>query len=1364
MVRGIIIPCPAFRIQVLGSTKKFVCLRNMEITENLFLILPASRSCARRRNLGRLNKQLLAFLFVFIASPLCAAFDFNFRLDLGARVHDGELDIDRNRIYLSISELNQIAVFDIIESRIINRVNLGAAPKGIDLSSDGSRLFVALDGVGSVAVIETADLSISNIISVTEALDSVHTLDVIEASPNLLFASGTGKTTSHLARIELGSDPAVTRAVSGFTFGDWIQFPQRSDGASLFLWEYDYGANNHLIYELDISTEPAVIAATSIAGQLSYSDHLRLSPDNQLLITSESALVDTNTLAVVNTLERAANTFDRSDGKFYRASSDAWHEYSVEEYNLSTYQIENTRTVTCEGTTASKPDWFSVGEQGANIFLASGNYFCGTYSLDPVPTGWFWIEESTYNFDENAPIQQIAVCRGGGSAGAITVDVSATDGNATLSNDYILMQSQVNFSDGETGCKDLDISLIDNYLNDGNKDFELSIASNQSAANVLRARATVVIVDDEPVEGPFKHALIPVDRVVSGGVGRMVLDRSTNRLYVSNSKIEVFQFPSLAPLGDIELSGYPYWLTIDEAAQKMYVNLGYPSRVAVIDLLSLALEKEIDLSNELLSPEIGLSVSPKTNRLIVSAYETYSDVKTIADVTLQTPPLIVDVDEQSVNLEAGPFASLPDSDEFFGMTAGFPRAIGKYTTATNPIQFISQSPNGIPSAQRLFLEPGGERIYTERGLVIDTITMLPVASIAQLPYGIPNKVIDFFYDASEIVVAEDDAIKILDRNTLLETQTFNLPPCDRFVWLEVDRDGYGIAAANFTRICALAGNRNGFFHFEKQLSAASEADALASPKICRASGNEGAVSVEVKTLSGQVADYSEALPGIHYESVNSIWLNFADAEAGCKSVPIPLLNDDIGTAPRAFRLAINDVTGGGEAVAYDEMINSFSFSAAVESGVLISDDDADVAIAELTSHEDVYSGESIEFTLTVSNDSPGPDPVNITLTSEDREEFIISNVSSNTGDCNAPGGILCDFPVVQPGEVLNIDVTARLVGDGEFSNTFSIEVDGPDSNPGTNSTVLNYTIRSLPTSNVLAPLISGATANYRRGTVFYTKSVSAHPVYDFYGVQDSNDLSTSFFNTDDGIYNHGTYETTGEFSRTNPPLKTLNHQPNVGDVVSQNGVLQLRVIGFPDFSYPFTSTSTVESYEELNWGVFGTIETLKLTTVFTTTGVSNNVPFFTTSTETSWLAPGIGTLRADTVIVNNSTGQTLLSASDVLVGYHFPDSDNDGLADNLEIVLGTNLGVADSDGDGLSDGDEYHLHFTDPLSDDSDGDGINDSDEIADGTDPNDADDPPAIQQVVSIPMFGAHMLAIAILLLLVLGVKHTTRVRNTLR
>ena len=64
------------------------------------------------------------------------------------------------------------------------------------------------------------------------------------------------------------------------------------------------------------------------------------------------------------------------------------------------------------------------------------------------------------------------------------------------------------------------------------------------------------------------------------------------------------------------------------------------------------------------------------------------------------------------------------------------------------------------------------------------------------------------------------------------------------------------------------------------------------------------------------------------------------------------------------------------------------------------------------------------------------------------------------------------------------------------------------------------------------------------------------------------------------------------------------------------------------------------------------------------------------------------------------------------------DRDNDGLVAEEEAEQGTSDGLPDTDADGLTDGDEVHVHATDPAEPDTDGDGYPDGTEVASGYDP----------------------------------------------
>ena len=64
------------------------------------------------------------------------------------------------------------------------------------------------------------------------------------------------------------------------------------------------------------------------------------------------------------------------------------------------------------------------------------------------------------------------------------------------------------------------------------------------------------------------------------------------------------------------------------------------------------------------------------------------------------------------------------------------------------------------------------------------------------------------------------------------------------------------------------------------------------------------------------------------------------------------------------------------------------------------------------------------------------------------------------------------------------------------------------------------------------------------------------------------------------------------------------------------------------------------------------------------------------------------------------------------------DSDQDGLSDEEEETLGTNINNIDTDNDGLFDREEVKVYKTNPLVADTDGDGYMDGDEVKNGYNP----------------------------------------------
>ena len=78
---------------------------------------------------------------------------------------------------------------------------------------------------------------------------------------------------------------------------------------------------------------------------------------------------------------------------------------------------------------------------------------------------------------------------------------------------------------------------------------------------------------------------------------------------------------------------------------------------------------------------------------------------------------------------------------------------------------------------------------------------------------------------------------------------------------------------------------------------------------------------------------------------------------------------------------------------------------------------------------------------------------------------------------------------------------------------------------------------------------------------------------------------------------------------------------------------------------------------------------------------------------------------------NNSLfGACIVAVNFMLSKVTLPDTDLDGLPDEIELAYKTDIGNQDTDTDGLTDYEEIRKYLTDPIESDSDGDGIDDSD------------------------------------------------------
>ena len=88
------------------------------------------------------------------------------------------------------------------------------------------------------------------------------------------------------------------------------------------------------------------------------------------------------------------------------------------------------------------------------------------------------------------------------------------------------------------------------------------------------------------------------------------------------------------------------------------------------------------------------------------------------------------------------------------------------------------------------------------------------------------------------------------------------------------------------------------------------------------------------------------------------------------------------------------------------------------------------------------------------------------------------------------------------------------------------------------------------------------------------------------------------------------------------------------------------------------------------------------------------------------------------VVLDDDKNSVLLGPKEEKVDDKTTDNDKDGLTNDKEKSIGTNMNLSDTDRDGISDNYEITESLTDPLKSDTDSDKINDGDELDLGLDP----------------------------------------------
>lgn len=124
---------------------------------------------------------------------------------------------------------------------------------------------------------------------------------------------------------------------------------------------------------------------------------------------------------------------------------------------------------------------------------------------EPAPPGAGQIVFGTpgsYSVNESASVFQVPVVRIGGDVGAVSVTVTTANGSATAPGDYGAVSTVVNFAGGTSGTLYVDISVVNDTLDEADETVQLTLSNPTGGATLGDSSGTLTIIDDDETAPP----------------------------------------------------------------------------------------------------------------------------------------------------------------------------------------------------------------------------------------------------------------------------------------------------------------------------------------------------------------------------------------------------------------------------------------------------------------------------------------------------------------------------------------------------------------------------------------------------------------------------------------------------------------------------------------------------------------------------------------------------------------------------------------------------------------------------------------------------------------------------------------------
>ncbi len=294
--------------------------------------------------------------------------------------------------------------------------------------------------------------------------------------------------------------------------------------------------------------------------------------------------------------------------------------------------------------------------------------------------------------------------------------------------------------------------------------------------------------------------------------------------------------------------------------------------------------------------------------------------------------------------------------------------------------------------------------------------------------------------------------------------------------------------------------------------------------------------------------------------------------------------------------------------------------------------DYDLSISNLASKENYLVGEDIIYTIDVSNlHTTVARDVTVTDSLPSGLNFI--SVTPSIGNCTGGINITCSLGDLNPGVSASINLVTRAQSTGNFFNTVSVSASGINLNDSNDNFTEVVTVNPLPLTENLYPLTERNHWTYLQdGGLNYTETVTDVGVT-FNGqttvsVLDSDGDTTYYSNDQNGLLEHGFKDNSGDIATLTPPVKILNAQPQIGDIINSGGTAQFNLSsqGLGTFDFLYTATSEVLGVEQVSVP-FGSLIAVKVQLTAMISGNVQGIPFNESSIDTIWFVEDVGYVK-----------------------------------------------------------------------------------------------------------------------------------------